>query len=78
MSLLWRKHFGINCPTCNSSYVVEIAGKQVELCLQDPVAGLRSLAPADQVAMADFYAEHQKLGHEPHPFVVELAPLPKG
>ncbi len=77
LNLPWRKHFGLKCTTCGQASVVEVGGLQVEACMRDPVAGLRTLAADQQAELAVFSAKHAAMGHIATPFVAELAPMPR-
>ena len=74
MDLPWKRHFGITC-SCGKACAFEVTREQT--ALPNPTEILRSLSPDDQQACARFYAEHQALGHDPQPDLIDLAPLPE-
>jgi hypothetical protein len=78
MDLPWKRHFGVECPTCKTACVTElVTQEQIDAADKDPVLALRSLSEEDQQEAAKFFEEHKKMGHNPVPTLVAIAPLPK-
>ena len=74
MDLPWKRHFGIFCH-CGAGCAVEVTREQA--AMGDPVAIHRSLPEKDKTGMAEFYAAHKAMGHEPAPDLVDFAPMPQ-
>ena len=69
------RHVAIVCScgqACGSD--AELTDEQVAAVERDPVVGLRLVPLADAIAMAKFYREHQKPGHEPGPALIGALP----
>lgn len=77
-TLPWKRFFGAECPTCEEGIACAVSGEQAQVCEQDPVQGLRALPTENQEAIAEFFQKHAALGHRPHPFLADMAPLPRG
>lgn len=68
------KHFGVECPSCKRLIAFPVSNEAADAAMQDPAEGLLRLAKEEQRKVAEFYVEHTELGHEPFPFIAEIAP----
>ena len=75
MDLPFKPHFSIH-GTCGAAIAHELTPEQYTTAEKDPVDALRLLPMDDRKAFANFYKEHEKMGHEPEPRLVGIAPMP--
>ncbi len=76
-NLPYKPHFGVHCKQCGAACLTELTPEQLAIAQRDPTAALRSLSEEDRQQCAEFYAHHEKLGHDPEPVLLEIAPLPR-